>query len=277
MELILLAIILLPFYIIYLGIKFVFCVINTIVTSINKTSKNNSLAFYCDNCNELYNFNNSCTCKKCGSYMKILSKNAGRKRKKEFKKYKEIMLKSKKNISNNENFVKCSKCGSIINDNDIFCTSCGIKRKNNKNESMTCNSVNYTKTYNYSAHKDTDIDEFLRHFYDCLHIANQPKTKEILEVLIEFGELDKSYLEIHKIKPNFLNRIEYEETKLNILDNIISDKFRKYLGGKDSKKKKIEKMKSFLDELYVCKRRYPEYKEILDKHIKIINNYVNYN
>ncbi len=117
-------------------------------------------------------------------------------------------------------------------------------------------------------------NEALNHFNKCLDIVNQQKTNELLEVLIEFEDLDKAYLKVKNTNPKFMPRNLYDETKLNILDNIISDKFRKYSG---SKKKKNEKMKSLLDELYVCKRRYPEYKEILEKHITNVNSNINNN
>lgn len=133
------------------------------------------------------------------------------------------------------------------------------------------NNIKKNDSYNNYTYDSFIIDSKINHFNLCLNMANQQTTKEILEVLFDFDDLDKAYADIKKIKSNFMNRNAYEETKLNILDYIINDKFSKCCGNK---RKKKEKLKALLDELYVCKRRYPEYKEIFEKYILNIKKYV---
>lgn len=148
---------------------------------------------------------------------------------------------------------------------NIFCTSCGKKlRENNSDIKDTDENINIETKYNFTKNCEDEVIEKTKCFYECLYKANCQKSEEILEVLIEFDDLDNAFLEIKKIKPTFMNRQEYDEAKNNIIDNIINEKFRKCFRNE---KKKKEKLKSLLDELYVCKRRYPEYYEILNKYI----------
>lgn len=152
--------------------------------------------------------------------------------------------------------------------NNLITTTTNIKNTNNLDNNKTITNINtniesniYNTNYIYDS---SIIDNKIERFKFCLNTANQQTTKEILEVLFDFDDLDKAYIDIKKLKPNFISRNAYEETKLNILDYIINDKFSKYCSNKNKQK---EKLKALLDELYVCKRRYPEYKEIFEKYI----------
>lgn len=177
-----------------------------------------------------------------------------------------------KKVYDSQDFKFCTNCGTKLRNKANFCTNCGNKLNDTVNNDIKDNTPKLTKTI-FSEYDDS-LYEKINDFNKCLYIANQQKTHELLEILIEFEDLDRAYIKVKNIKPNFMPRNLYDETKLNILDNIINDKFRKY---SSNKKKKSEKMKSLLDELYVCKRRYPEYKEILDKHIINISNSINDN
>ncbi len=101
-------------------------------------------------------------------------------------------------------------------------------------------------------------EDLIDRFYENLNIVSSQTTQEILECLIEMENLDQLYTQIVKIDKNFMNDISYLKLKEKTLSNIIDEKIINIKSGTKVK----ENLKGLLDEIDVCRKRYPQYNEV---------------
>ena len=125
-----------------------------------------------------------------------------------------------------------------------------------------------TETQSEKYTKEKNIDNMIDKFYNNYDKVKHQTTKEILECLIEMEKLDSIYEEIKEIKIDFMNENEYLKIKEATLNHIIKEKIKDI----ELSKRKTEKFKSLLDEIEVCRKRFPEYNEIYINNSKKINN-----
>lgn len=104
--------------------------------------------------------------------------------------------------------------------------------------------------------QEREIKDLVKKFHKKLDTVSKQKTNEILECLKEMEELDNIYYVMADSDYCFMDEDNYFKLKCNILSDIIKNKIDNI---KDNRK---EKYKSMIDELNVCQKRYPLYKNI---------------
>ena len=114
--------------------------------------------------------------------------------------------------------------------------------------------------------EEENIKNLVKKFHKKLDLVSNQKTNEILECLREMEELDSIYYVIVDNGYGFISEEDFIKTKSEILSDIINDKISHINKGKNRK----EKFKSLLDEINGCQKRYPLYKNVYVKFIKII-------
>lgn len=114
--------------------------------------------------------------------------------------------------------------------------------------------------------KEKNIKDLVKKFHKKIDDVNNQKTNEILECLKEMEELDNIYYLMVDNNYNVMGEEAYINVKDKILNRIIENKIKRI----KTEKNKKEKYKSLLDELNVCQKRYPLYKNIYYNHIKLI-------
>lgn len=124
-------------------------------------------------------------------------------------------------------------------------------------------SKSQTDEYIEEKNKEKKIEDFYEKFAE---VKNQT-TKEILECLIEMEKLDEVYNQIKEEQIDFINELEYLEIKEKTLNYIIKEKIKDI----ELSKRKTENYKSLLDEIDVCRKRFPEYNATYIENENIIN------
>ncbi len=122
--------------------------------------------------------------------------------------------------------------------------------------------------YDEKDFKQKKDEELSEEFYETLNDVSSQITKEVLESLIEMEKLDKLYNEITQNDQKFMDELSYLKTKQDILNKIISDKVKEI----EENRIKKEKYKALLDEIKVCKKRFPQYNDIFVENINIIKS-----
>ena len=112
--------------------------------------------------------------------------------------------------------------------------------------------------------EEKSIKDLIKKFHKKLDTVSNQRTNEILECLKEMEELDSVYYVIVDNDYSFMSEERFIDIKSKILDDIISDKISDIEKSHDKK----EKYKSLYDELNVCQKRYPLYKNIYNKYNK---------
>ena len=111
--------------------------------------------------------------------------------------------------------------------------------------------------------KEKNIKDLVKKFHKKLDDVNNQKTNEILECLKEMEKLDNIYYIMVDNNYNVMREEAYINVKDKILNRIIENKIKRI----KTEKNKKEKYKSLLDELNVCQKRYPLYKNIYYNNI----------
>ncbi len=111
--------------------------------------------------------------------------------------------------------------------------------------------------------------EYLNYKFGALikRLDNQ-RTNEILECLKILEELDAVY---YIMKDNSISRMDikqYQNYKISTIKNAINRK----IFSINQNKEKVEFLKSLLDELKYCKKRYKEYNKLFNVEILKIEN-----
>lgn len=112
--------------------------------------------------------------------------------------------------------------------------------------------------------EEKNIKDLVKKFHKKLDKVSNQETNEILECLKEMEELDNIYYIMIENNYKIIEEETYIKEKNNILDKIITKKY------KSIKNNKKEKYKALLDELNVCQKRYPLYKNTYFNHINNI-------
>ena len=114
--------------------------------------------------------------------------------------------------------------------------------------------------------KERNIKDLVKRFHKKLDMVSNQRTNEILECLKEMEELDSIYYVMVDNDYRVMSEEKFIKVKSEILDNIIKNK---YDDIKHSSNKK-EKYKALFDEIEVCQKRFPLYKNIYFEHKKNI-------
>lgn len=112
------------------------------------------------------------------------------------------------------------------------------------------------------------IKDLVKKFHKKLDIASSQDSKEILECLKDFDDLDSVFYVIKDSNYDFMSEEKYLEVKNDILNNIIQEKINNI--EKYSRKK--EKYRALFDEINVCQARYPLYKNVYFNNLQLIKN-----
>ena len=111
---------------------------------------------------------------------------------------------------------------------------------------------------------EKSIKDLVKKFHKKLDEVSNQRTDEILECLKEMEELDNVYYVMVDNNYKIMSEENYIKIKCDILSKIIQSKF-------DSiKRDKRERYKALLDEINVCQKRYPLYKNVFLKYISVI-------
>lgn len=118
---------------------------------------------------------------------------------------------------------------------------------------------------------EKNIKNLIKRFYKKLDIVSNQRTNEILECLKEMEELDNIYYVIVDNGYSFTSEERFISIKSKLLNDIINNKV-------DNIKKnhsKKEKYKSLYDELNVCQKRYPLYKNVYVNYLNLVKEKIN--
>lgn len=113
---------------------------------------------------------------------------------------------------------------------------------------------------------EKNIKDLVKKFHKKLYEVRNQRTDEILECLKEMEELDSIYYVMVDNDYKVMSEEAYIKVKSDILNDIIKKKIDDLKGERNKK----EKYKSLLDELNVCQKRYPLYKNVYFDYIKSI-------
>ncbi|MBR3198433.1 MAG: hypothetical protein IKG27_00280 [Bacilli bacterium] len=132
-------------------------------------------------------------------------------------------------------------------------------------------AIVFLKMFEFIFGKIEEEPEKLREkFYKKLEIANSQESDEILECLIDMEELNKTYKQIAELDDEFMDDISYLRLKESALSKIIDKKIESIKG-----QKKKERLKALLEEIEICRKRYPEYNEIFVEKTNMIKEKLN--
>lgn len=110
------------------------------------------------------------------------------------------------------------------------------------------------------------IKDLVKKFHKKLYDVSDQRTDEVLECLKDMEELDSIYYVMVDNNYKVMSEESFIKVKSDILNNILKKKVNDIKGGRNKK----EKYKSLLDEIKVCNKRYPLYKNIYLDYMGII-------
>jgi hypothetical protein len=114
--------------------------------------------------------------------------------------------------------------------------------------------------------KEKNIKDLVKKFHKKLYEVSNQHTNEILECLKEMEELDNVYYVMVDNDFKIMGEEEFIRVKSNILSDIIKNKFDDINGLKNKK----DRYKALLDELNVCQKRFPLYKNVYLNYTNVI-------
>ena len=124
---------------------------------------------------------------------------------------------------------------------------------------------------NIKSSNQIKLQKIMDKYEKMMSIIEVIETDEILEYLIEFEKLDEIMNEFKEYNYKPMSDARYKEFKNYKLITKFQMKFNKINSGKN----KIEKIKSLIDEIETCKRRSPQYSDVFDSEIELLNNTLN--
>ena len=113
---------------------------------------------------------------------------------------------------------------------------------------------------------EKNIKDLVKKFHKKLYEVSNQRTDEILECLIEMEKLDNIYYMMVDNNYKVMSEESYIKVKSDLLCKVIQNKIEDI----EKVKNKREKYKALFDEINVCKKRYPLYKNIYHNYMDII-------